>query len=307
MADAPDDAELVRAAQAGDVECSGVLLARHWGAMRAVALSILGHRPEADDALQEAALTAVRRIGDVRDAASVGPWLRAIVRNVCRMQVRGRTEVPADQLDLLARPAIDSDPAELLDRHAARDWVWRAIEELSPSLRLVTMLRYFTGVTAYEQIAALCGIPVGTVRSRLSQARTKLTDALLATADAAHDDVAALTRTRRAEATEMLRAAERGSYAELLAATWSTDVETTWPDGQRTTGQDQLIRAMYGDVEDGVRYRLAHVVASRGVTILETDLISPPDDPFHCPPGAVWVLALEDRRVRRLRLFHPER
>jgi RNA polymerase sigma-70 factor (ECF subfamily) len=52
-----------------------------------------------------------------------------------------------------------------------RDWVWHAIEELSPNLRLVTMLRYFTEVTAYEHIAELCAVPVGTVRSRLSQAR----------------------------------------------------------------------------------------------------------------------------------------
>ncbi|PRX50089.1 RNA polymerase sigma-70 factor (ECF subfamily) [Prauserella shujinwangii] len=275
--------------------------------MRAVALSILGHRPEADDALQEAALTAVRRIGDVRDATAAGPWLRMVVRNVCRTQLRGRTELPADQIELRARPALGADPAELLDQHAARDWVWRALEELSPNLRLVMMLRYFTEVTAYDQIAALCGVPVGTVRSRLSQARTKLADALLATADAVHGDAAAVTGTRRAEAEEMLRAAERGSYAEVLAATWSPEVETTWPRGDRTRGQDHLVRTMYGDVADGVRYRLTNVVASSAVTILETDLVNPPGDPFHCPPNAVWVEFLEEGRVRHLRVFHPAR
>jgi len=47
------------------------------------------------------------------------------------------------------------DPAEILDRHALRDWVWSALEDLSPGLRLVTMLRYFTDVTSYEDIGAV--------------------------------------------------------------------------------------------------------------------------------------------------------
>lgn len=261
---APGDGELVHAAQSGDVQALGLLLARHRAPMRAVALSVLGHGPDADDAVQDAALLAVRRIGDARDAAAVGPWLRAVVRNACRTRMRRGTDVPAEQLDALAAPATGGDPAEVLDRHAVRDWVWRALEELSPSLRLVAMLRYFTEVTAYDQIAALCAVPVGTVRSRLSQARAKLADALLATADGAHDDAAALTRERHAEAEQLLRAAHRGAFAEALAEAWSPRVETTWPHGERSNGQDHLVRMMNGDLADGVRYRLNHVVASRG-------------------------------------------
>ena len=68
----------------GEVAALGLLLEQHRAGMRAVALSILGPGPDADDAVQDAALTALRGIGDVRDPAAVGAWLRMIVRNRCR-------------------------------------------------------------------------------------------------------------------------------------------------------------------------------------------------------------------------------
>jgi sigma-70-like protein len=95
--------------------------------------------------------------------------------------------------------------AEDVVQDASRDWIWAALEELSPTLRLPAMLRYFTDVTAYEQIAALCEVPIGTVRSRLSQARRKLAEALLATADAPYDDAAALTEAQRIQGEEVLQ------------------------------------------------------------------------------------------------------
>jgi RNA polymerase sigma-70 factor (ECF subfamily) len=299
------DADLVREAQSGDVHSLGLLLARHQAGMRAVALSILGYGPDAEDAVQEAVLIALRRIGDLRDPAALGPWLRAIVRNACRMHLRATTPILLEAVETLVLPRDEPDPEELLDRSALRDWVWHALDELSPRLRLVTMLRYFTEVTAYEHIAEVCGIPLGTVRSRLSQARTKLSQALLATARLAHDDVAVQTDRRRKEAEETLRAAQCGSFAAVLTELCSPEVEITTVKGKLMKGFDYLLGAMERDLGDGVRQRVANIVAGRDVVIWENELISPPDDPFHCPPAVVWVNFLEAGRVRKVRLFHP--
>lgn len=59
------------------------------------------------------------------------------------------------------------------------------------------------------------------------------------------------------------------------------------------------------DLTAGVRQELVNVVASRELIIWEAALISPPDDPTHCPPGVVWMQVLTAGRVQRLRLFHP--
>ncbi|MGQ4422732.1 RNA polymerase sigma factor [Streptomyces violaceoruber] len=310
VGEGPPDSELVRAAQAGDAGCLGLMLSRHRAAMYAVALAVLGHSPDAEDAVQEATLIALRRIGEIRDPEAAGPWLRMVVRNVCRAQLRRRT--PISMAEPPARTLTGAstgppDPAEVLDLHALRDWVWSAVEDLSPALRLVTLLRYFTDVTSYEDIAALCDTPVGTVRSRLSQARRKLSDALEGAAERVHDDARAMTSMHRTIAEEAMVSAHRGEIVSALSGRWSPQAEVMWPSGKRTR-LDYLGGAFDRDLSDGVRHEITNVVASRQVVIWEAALHNPPQDPFHCPPGVVWVHFLDPSgRVGRVRLYHPRR
>ncbi|MGW2624657.1 RNA polymerase sigma factor [Micromonospora taraxaci] len=298
------DAELVALAQAGDAAALGVLLAGHEAEMRAVAVSILGYGPDAEDAVQDAMVVALRRIGEVRDPAAVGAWLRAIVRNNSRMTVRGPRAVPVAEPEWFARPADTPTPEEALDRGAMRDWVWHAIEQLSEPDRLVTLLRYFSDASSYEQIAAVCGIPVGTVRSRLSHARRALSDGLRTAASAAHADVTASSESRWREGRDMIATAMGGDFDRVVRDSWWPDAEMVVPGGLRA-GRDLAVEGMNCDLAAGVRQRLRNVVSSGDVLLWETDLISPPDDPEHCPPSALWLQVLREGRVRQLTLFHP--
>ena len=146
---ADTDIALVRAAQAGDVTALALLLEHHRAGMRAVALSILGPGPDADDAVQDAVLVALRRIGDVREPAAAGAWLRMVVRNQCRGLLReARRLVPIDELAPYQDPA--ADPGEFLELHSMQDWVWEAIEQLSPALRLPLVLRHPLAYTQHR-------------------------------------------------------------------------------------------------------------------------------------------------------------
>ncbi len=144
---------LVRDAQAGDVAALGVLLDRYRPEMLAVALGALGRPSDAEDAVQEAMLTALGRIQDLRDPGAIGPWLKMIVRNCCRMHVRANLPVPvADQLPV-PRLVEAADPALLLEDHAARDWVWHAVEQLSEPLRhLDPVLLWTVAATATSRV-----------------------------------------------------------------------------------------------------------------------------------------------------------
>ena len=277
--------------------------------MYAVALALLGHSADAEDAVQEAALVALCRIGDLRDPEAVGPWLRMVVRNTCRAQLRKVSAIPmAEPTEAVSRAeqAHCLDPAQLLEQHALRDWIWTALEGLSPTLRLVTLLRYFTEISSYEDIAALCATPVGTVRSRLSLARTKLADALRAAADQAYSDSTALHALHRGLGEQVLSSADGREIASTLAELWSPRAQVTWPTG-KLTGLGYLPEAYEHDLADGVRHKLVNVVASRDVVIWEDALLSPPEDPFHCPPSVAWVHFLGGGRVERIRLYHQRR
>ncbi|MFI7606316.1 RNA polymerase sigma factor [Micromonospora sp. NPDC049366] len=299
-----DDTDLVRLAQTGDAAALGTLLGRHEAGMRAVGIGLLGWGPDAEDAVQDAMVVALRRIGEVRDPAAVGPWLRAIVRNNARMTLRSPRPTPVAEPEWFALPADTPTPEQALDRGALRDWVWHAIDDLSEPDRLVTLLRYYSDASSYDQIAALCGIPVGTVRSRLNHARRALATGLRASAEAAHADATAAADARWREGQDALDAAMRGDFDCVVRDLWWPDAQMVVPGGARGD-RDFAVRGMARDLSDGVRQRLRNVVASRDVLIWETDLISPPDDPGHCPPGALWLQRLRGGRVRELRLFHP--
>ena len=159
------DAELVRGLRAGDAGCAALLLGRHRASMHVVAVSILGVGPDVDDVVQDALLVALSRFETLRDPDAVGVWLRGITRNLCR---RRRRSTPM-QVHVQWSDAVDVGfEPQALESLAIRDWVWTALNELSPPLRHVMVLRYFTRVRRYDAIALVLGIPVGTVRSRLS-------------------------------------------------------------------------------------------------------------------------------------------
>src|SRR5579864_5957813 len=103
--------QLVRGAQAGDVGALSALLERYRPAMLAVALGVLGRPSDAEDAVQDAMLAALGRIRDLRDPGAIGPWLKMIVRNSCRMHVRASLPVPVAEPLPVSRPAEAADPA----------------------------------------------------------------------------------------------------------------------------------------------------------------------------------------------------
>ncbi|MGW8948799.1 RNA polymerase sigma factor [Streptomyces sp. NPDC055709] len=305
--DPSTDEELTRRAQAGETGALGLLLARHQAPMRAVALSLLGYCPDVDDAMQDAALVALRRIGDVRDPAAVGAWLRAVVRNACRTRLRSTREMPGlDGLDPLSlRADKSSHPEQLIEQHAMRDWIWDAVEELPERLRLVLMLRHFSGITSYQEIAAVCEVPVGTVRSRLNQARAKLAQVLLSTATQAHDDAAALTEESRHEAVETLQASERGHLPRAISELWPEESEMVGilgSPGERI----HPVPVMRQILDKGVRQHVRHVVASRDITIWEMDVTNPTGITNPCPPTLAWLMFRRNRRVQRLRVVFPQ-
>ncbi|RKR92002.1 RNA polymerase sigma-70 factor (ECF subfamily) [Micromonospora pisi] len=301
------DAELVHVARSGDVAGLGALLHRHEAGMKAVAVSLLGYGPDAEDAVQDAMLVALRRIDGLREPAVVGDWLRSIVRNGCRNRLRASRRVVLRDFAALDLPAAAPNPEQLLEQASLRDWTWHAVNELSEPLRLVTLLRYFSGASSYEEIAALCGVPVGTVRSRLNQARRKLATALRDTADLAHEDSAALHDTCRRQFEEVLAAAGRGEFERAVREYWWPDADFIRPNGERRTERSYLVEAMERDLAAGVRQRITGAVASRDVMVWEAALIDPPDDPEHCPPAVVWLHSVRAGRTKRLRLFHAPR
>ena len=278
------DAELVRAAQAGETAGLGTLLERHRSRLHAIAVSILGHGAPAEDAVQDTFVIALRRIGELRDPDAARAWLAAIVVNVCRGQLRRPRFGSLEEWEPHGPDTVQS----AIDRGALRDWVWTALDRLSEPLRLAVMLRYFTGASSYEAIADICGVPVGTVRSRLSAAKRKLAEELLETAAAAHDD--ALGRVRHAaQVGEAHVRLERDGDLTAFDGLLTADLAFVMFDRVERRGAARYAQALASDFDDGVRSRLGKVIPGSEITIIEAWLDSPPEQSLHCPPALTQI------------------
>ena len=293
-----DDATLVRAAQAGDATGLGVLLERHRARLHAVAVGMLGHGPDAEDAVQDAFLIALKRITELREPAAARGWLLAVVVNVCRAQLRRPAhEQPVDE-PVEPGGALDT-VAQSVERSALRDWIWTALERLPEPQRTAVILRHFSTASSYEAIAQLCDVPVGTVRSRLNAARARLADELLATAAQAHTDHNALRDQARAAGAALTAFARTGDQ-HVLGAAFTPDVSFRMADRVERRGRDLFARLLSRDFNDGVTARPQRVIPGERVTVVEVLLDSPRDQPLHCPPAVTQVHFHHAGRTHRL-------
>lgn len=177
-ADANQD-ELVQRAIAGDSRAFELLVGPHIAAVRRIAFAFCHHRASADEVAQDALLKAYRFLNAFRGGA-LGPWLFSVTRSVCHdwyrhQKSRGRmmeVELNEDQ-DLEPSDSPDS----LLGARTENEQLWVAIRSLEPKFRVPLVLFEMEGLS-YEEVARIEGVPVGTVRSRLSRGRKRLLEIL---------------------------------------------------------------------------------------------------------------------------------
>ena len=232
-----------------------------------------------------------------------GGWLCAIGRDVSLMELRrSRRELLVAELpvgtEADALLAYDED----VERHALRDWLWSALDDLPEGQRLVVMLRHFGRERCYEEIAEICAVPVGTVRSRLHAARRALAERLLEAAGSSDMIDGREERWRSRLEEEVLDGVNRGdrSPADVLLASDAVIMV-----GGRVGARDEVLPALLRDSDDGVRVRVGCVVAGAGVVVLDGEIENPPEDPLHCPPAFTWVGLHDERTISSLRVHHP--
>jgi RNA polymerase sigma-70 factor (ECF subfamily) len=183
-----DEDALIRAAQRGDVASFNQLVLAYQSQIYNVAYRIMGDEAAAADATQETFLSAFAHIKDYR-GGSFKSWLLRTVTNACYDALRYHKRRPAESLEATADddersladvlPAEDENPADAAERSDLRRFIARAALQLSPDQRVTFVLSDVQGMS-YEEIAEAMNVSLGTVKSRLSRARARLRDALLA-------------------------------------------------------------------------------------------------------------------------------
>jgi RNA polymerase sigma-70 factor, ECF subfamily len=171
------DVGLLHKVAEGDRTALAALYHRHAGAVLAHLTLITGDHGLSEEVLQDTMLAVWRGAASYQGLASVRSWIIAIARRQHRDRLRrGRLRI-VHQEAVIEQPATDPGPEEIALERAAAGEVARAVTTLGLPHREVLSLVFGSGLTLAETAAAL-QIPVGTVKSRLSSARSALARAL---------------------------------------------------------------------------------------------------------------------------------
>jgi len=180
-----DEPSLIQQAQDGDVSAYNTLVLHYQNSVYNVAYRIMGEPGAADDATQEAFISAYKALGRYR-GGNFKAWLMRIVTNACYDELRRRKRKPQSSLDEISETYESSplfiskdapDPEELQERSALVAAIESCLDTLPDEQRIAAVLRDVEGYD-YEEIANIMATSLGTVKSRLSRARTKLRECL---------------------------------------------------------------------------------------------------------------------------------
>jgi len=172
-----DEAELAARAQGGDRAAFGTLFERYAAQARRVARAVLGDPDDADDAAQDAFLSALVKLGQYDRRRPFGPWLMRIVANAATDRRRRRAVRQAEPLDAGLAAGGPRPDAEA-ERRALNARLREALAELPARRRLAVVLFDVEGYS-HAEIGEILGIPEGTVRSEVFHARRKLRELLV--------------------------------------------------------------------------------------------------------------------------------
>ena len=183
---AVDDLSIVHRVVAGDRSAFELLMRRHNRRLYRLARATLRNDAEAEDALQDAYLSAFRSIGQFHGDSALLTWLSRLVLNECFARLRRETRrqnvipmvAPGTHADIDLMKADDSNsPDRAAARAELRALLERKLDELPDVFRVVFVLRSVEELSI-EETAQCLAIPEATVRSRHFRARNLLRESL---------------------------------------------------------------------------------------------------------------------------------
>lgn len=295
------------AALNGDTSAIGTVFDWFRPRLYAHALHICRNPPLAQDAVQDTFISAYTHLSSLRDVELFYPWLKRILINNCFLLLRReRSTELTDQhlaIDLLLHRPVDDHFEKLSNAQQLHE----SLRFLSEELRSCILLRYFSSYKSYEDISRILNIPVGTVRSRLSAARQKLSALFLANHDVGDE---AMREARHWSGFYYNQWSKLHSDPEVRNEFFNhfhPSLNIHFTSGKMGTGRRIIENEINNDLLYGSRVAVSEVVSSGNISIIEADNINHPEYPGRCAPATAIVLFRRDQQVAVAHIFDSPR
>lgn len=177
------DALVVEKVLAGDVASYELLIRKHQSKLFSTVLHMVKNRELAEDIVQESFLRAFKKLDTLLNRSQFYPWIKRIALNMALNHFEKEkrvldVETEDDEPSFFENIAAGESPEELTLKEELRKYVRMFVNALPDRLRVVILLREVEDMS-YEEIAEMLNIPLGTVRSRLFNARNIIKERLI--------------------------------------------------------------------------------------------------------------------------------
>ena len=166
-----DDGRVAQRHLEGDPQAFGALVDRYQTRLLNFVNRAIGDRERADDLVQEVFIRVFRHLHRFDRTKKFSTWVYTIASNLAKTELRGRSRSPLVLHQTLEVVDATAHPDDVFRRSYLAEAVAECVRQLPESLRDVFVLRELEGMS-YEEIAEITGCHLGTVRSRLSRARS---------------------------------------------------------------------------------------------------------------------------------------
>lgn len=295
--------QCVKDAKAGDEQAWNVLYHQFYPGLYATAMQLCGNLPEAKDIVQDSFVTAWLKISQLKDAVTFGGWIKTIlIRNCYQWQHKNKQRKGIELGSIPHEHLIWYELERELDHLLEERRLYTVLTRLPETLRSTLLLRYFSAFRSYDEISEILSIPIGTVRSRLNEARSKLVE-----------------KWNEHPKFEMNIIKESNEWNEFYYQTYSglhfhddqknklldhfdRSVQIVLPDGQSKIGSRVFENIIADDKRVGSYLTPVNVVSSGSISIIEINHHNSVEHPHHCPPRSVTVLFRKKHEVNRMNL-----
>jgi RNA polymerase sigma-70 factor (ECF subfamily) len=298
--------DMANGLQTSGVDDIGEMFHRYQPSLYADALRICRDVHTAKDAVQDTFILAYTNRHTLRNTERLYPWMRRILTNSCYQILRRERSIPIDDHIYDDRFIYDSIESHI-DESDERLRLYDSLGRLSDELRSCMMLRYFSHINSYTDIAAVLGIPVGTVRSRLAAAREQLKSFYLRNNDPS--DTAVRDAEEWNERYNYLwgRMYDDANVRNMIFEHFDRNTRVRFSGAKLQTGRHIIEREIDQDLFHGSRFEPTDIMTSGNISVIDGVCLNSKEYPDRCPPISTMVVVRTDNCITAIHLYFSQK
>ena len=293
----------VKAALDGEEQAWNFLYQEYYPRLYATALQICGNFADAKDMVQDSFMTAWLSLSQLKNSNAFGAWLKTILmRNCYQWLDKNKQKKKLDSILILSDQQLENELEQKLDNLFMQKRLVNILTHLSETLRTSLLLRYFSSFQSYNQIAEILAIPLGTVRSRLNEGKSKLAEKWR---EPLNDK--AVNFSENNEWSSFYNETYFGSHHHddckiRLYNHFEKNIQIIFL-GKPHIGIQVLDNLLIEDRRVGSWITPINVMSLGTTSIFEVKHINSPEYPDHCHPASVVVLNREKNRANKMSIY----